>query len=77
MTLFISRSQHFTDLSYPHEKRYGCLFENYTPLTVFIWPVKDILSSPEAKSQNFMVRSTLPVAKKVLQGETATDLTQP
>jgi hypothetical protein len=44
---------------------------------VLICPVNDILSYPEAKSKNFIVRSADPVAKNVLQGDTATALTQP
>lgn len=51
--------------------------ENYTALTVLIWPVSEILSSPDARSQNLIVLSTLPVAKKVFYGETATHLTHP
>lgn len=47
------------------------------PLMVLIWPVREILSSPEAKSKNFMVRSADPVAKNVLHGDTATALTHP
>lgn len=44
---------------------------------MLICPVNDILSYPEAKSKNFIVRSADPVAKNVLQGDTATALTQP
>jgi len=40
-------------------------------------PVSDILSYPEAKSKNLIVLSADPVAKNVLQGETATALTHP
>ena len=50
-TLFCSKSQHFTILSSPHEKRYGCLALTATPLTVLTWPVKVSLRVPEAKSQ--------------------------
>lgn len=77
MTLFSSRSQHLTDLSSPHENKYGCLSENSKALIVLMCPVREIFSYPEAKSQNFMVLSAEPVAKKVLQGETATALTHP
>ena len=42
-----------------------------------MWPVKEIFSYPEARSQNFIVLSADPVAKKLLQGDIAIDLTQP
>jgi hypothetical protein len=44
---------------------------------VFIWPVSDIFSSPDAKSQNFIVLSAEPEAKNWLHGEMAKALTQP
>lgn len=44
---------------------------------VLMCPVKDIFNYPDAKSKNLIVLSAEPVAKNVLQGETATALTQP
>lgn len=44
---------------------------------VLIWPVSEIFSYPEAKSQNLIVLSADPDAKYVLQGEIARHLTHP
>lgn len=76
-TLFCSKSQHFTYLSSPAEKRYGCLSETASLLTVLIWPVKVTLSCPVARSQNLMVLSLLPETKKRFNGSIARHRTQP
>lgn len=47
-TLFCSRSQHFTILSSPAEKRYGCRLLTARPLTALTWPVRDNFKVPLA-----------------------------
>jgi len=50
-TLFCSKSQHFTNLSSPHEKRYGFRSLTINPRTELICPVRDNFSLPLARSQ--------------------------
>lgn len=86
-TLLHSRSQHFTDLSSPHENRYGERAEIATPRTVWEWPVRVSFRFPDARSQIYrsarttevtlMVRSALPVANHSLLMSIATHRTQP
>ena len=42
-----------------------------------MWPVRESLSAPDARSQILMTRSPAPVANQVLPGSTATLRTQP
>ena len=76
-TLFYSRSQHFTCLSSPHEKRNGWRLSTSRPLTVLIWPVRVTLSCPEARSQNLIVLSFEPDTKNLFIGSIARHLTHP
>jgi hypothetical protein len=61
-TLFVSKSQHFTILSSPHENIYGCLGDTAKPRTVEICPVSVSFNCPDAKSQILIVRSPAPDA---------------
>ena len=51
LTRLYSRSQHFTDLSSPQEKRYGERADTTTPRTVCEWPVSVSFRFPDARSQ--------------------------
>lgn len=64
-------------LSSPQENRYGCRGETASPRTVEMWPVRESLSAPDARSQILMTRSPAPVANHWLPGSTATLRTQP
>ena len=50
-TRLYSKSQHFTDLSSPQEKRYGERADTTTPRTVCEWPVSVSFRFPDARSQ--------------------------
>lgn len=76
-TLFVSKSQHLTILSSPHENMYGCLGDTASPRTVEICPVSVSRSWPDARSQILMVRSPAPDANHWLFGSTANARTQP
>jgi hypothetical protein len=76
-TLFVSKSQHFTILSSPHENMYGCLDDTASPRTVEICPVSVSFNWPDARSQILMVRSPAPEANHWLFGSTASARTQP
>src|SRR3954467_15504482 len=71
MTLFVSKSQHFTILSSPQENKYGCLGDTASPRTVEICPVSVTRSCPDAKSQILIVLSPAPLANHSLFGSTA------
>src|ERR1700733_6133627 len=77
MTLLVSRSQHLTILSSPHENRYGCRGETARPRTVDMWPVSVSRKLPEAKPHILIVLSPAPLANHSLPGSTARALTQP
>lgn len=77
MTLFVSRSQHLTILSSPHENKYGCRGETARPRTVLMCPVSVSFRPPVAKSQILIVRSPAPDANHLLPGSTARARTQP
>ena len=51
LTRLYSKSQHFTDLSSPQEKRYGDRADTTTPRTVCEWPVSVSFRFPDARSQ--------------------------
>ena len=83
MTLLYSRSQHFTWLSSPAEKRYGCRGLTTNPRIALIWPVNVNFNPPSvpaqhfAKSQILIVLSADPVANHSFEGSKAIDRTQP
>jgi hypothetical protein len=77
MTLFVSKSQHFTILSSPHENKYGCRGEIANPRTVEICPVSVTFKLPDAKSHILIVLSPAPLANHLLSGSTASARTHP
>lgn len=85
-TRLYSRSQHFTDLSSPQEKRYGERADTTTPRTVCEWPVSVSFRFPDARSQIYsspppadtlIVRSAEPVTNHSLLTSIDTQRTQP